>query len=177
MFKKEGYVFVVVWNKIYKRKIFENIHFEVGRLYEDEFINYQLFWNIKKVSLESECSYNYVQRTGSIKNSEFSIKKFTDFNALHRKRLEFYKMRDKKLYYLANKAYRQWLVSTFSEARNVLSSETKKYMQKEYRKLKKEDHEPMTVSPLFFQDKLAYINLPLTVYIRNIINIMTGKEK
>ena len=79
---KDGYSYVVAWNKLYKRELFDNIKFAKGKVYEDEWINYPLFWNVDKVYLLDKKLYHYVQRTGSIKNSRMSLKKIESMNEM-----------------------------------------------------------------------------------------------
>ncbi|QKT15263.1 glycosyltransferase family 2 protein [Limosilactobacillus reuteri] len=176
VFNSEGYAFIVVWNKIYKKEIFNHLSFDVNRLYEDEFINYKLFWNVHKVSIVNQQLYYYVQRDGSIKNSDISIKKIKDFNDLHKERMLFYKSKDKSLYFLASKAYRNWIVSTFEKYYSNLPLEFRITMQKEYRKLKKEDPRSMESTLMKVQDIIAYISLPLASWIRRTIYILKKEQ-
>ncbi|MFR9431364.1 glycosyltransferase family 2 protein, partial [Streptococcus pneumoniae] len=65
----DGYRYVVAWNKLYRSTLFEKLKFKKGMLYEDEFLNYPLFWDCKRVSIVEEPLYLYVQRKGSIVQS------------------------------------------------------------------------------------------------------------
>lgn len=44
-------VWTVVWNKIYKRSVLENIRFPVGKYFEDEFFSNQLFLNSNQIHI------------------------------------------------------------------------------------------------------------------------------
>lgn len=55
-----------VWNKMYKRKLFEKIRFEKGRKYEDIYIMHLLFGSSRKISCSSFIGYHYYMREGSI---------------------------------------------------------------------------------------------------------------
>lgn len=60
-----------VWNRIYRRYLFflpERIRFPYGRLHEDAFITYQLFYYSKSTTVINDYLYYYWQRKGSICN-------------------------------------------------------------------------------------------------------------
>ena len=40
---------IVVWNKMYKRSLFQKLRFPKGKIHEDEFLTYKLLYNAKKV--------------------------------------------------------------------------------------------------------------------------------
>lgn len=66
---------VVVWNKLYKMELFEDIRFPAGKRYEDDLTTYKLFNKIHKLVSTERVLYNYVQRKNSIMHQEFSIKR------------------------------------------------------------------------------------------------------
>lgn len=57
-----------MWNKLYKKELFEKIAFPSGsfNLGEDQYLNLQLLDAAKTVSFDAKHCYNYVQREGSI---------------------------------------------------------------------------------------------------------------
>lgn len=57
---------VVAWNKLYKRVLFDDIKYPAGKLHEDEFITYQLFYKSDKVVYIENKYYYYFQRKDSI---------------------------------------------------------------------------------------------------------------
>lgn len=63
---------VVAWNKLIKKEILEDtkIHFPKGYRYEDVEFTYKLIPYIKKVSFLKEACIHYIQREGSISNSQ-----------------------------------------------------------------------------------------------------------
>ena len=63
---------VVAWNKLIKRKILEEsqITFPVGYQYEDAEFTYKLVPYLKKVSFLKKPCVHYIQREGSISNSQ-----------------------------------------------------------------------------------------------------------
>ena len=56
--------------KLYKKKVWDNIRFPLGKNYEDLAILYKLFLNSEKVIYIPEQKYNYVIRQGSIVHNE-----------------------------------------------------------------------------------------------------------
>lgn len=55
-----------VWDKLYRRELFQGIRFPEGRTFEDVSVQYQLFLRAKKVQCLPEAFYHYRQRPGSI---------------------------------------------------------------------------------------------------------------
>lgn len=59
---------VNTWNKLYKRHVFDEIEFPVGKLYEDLATTYKLIEKANKIVVSKARKYAYVQRDGSIMN-------------------------------------------------------------------------------------------------------------
>lgn len=79
----------VVWNKAYKAKLFNKIRFPKGKIHEDEFTTYKLFYLSKKVAYIDKVVYLYRKRPGSIMDKGFSIKRFQWLEA-HEERINFF---------------------------------------------------------------------------------------
>lgn len=60
--------------KLYDIRLFQDIGFPVGELYEDIATTYNLFLKSRVVAYNSSILYNYLVRAGSISNVKFSIK-------------------------------------------------------------------------------------------------------
>lgn len=82
--------YVVPWGKIYKRDLFDNIRYPIGRIHEDEFTTYLLFWKARKIVITNQYLYYYIQRATSIMGQKFSISRLDVLDAL-RERAEFLK--------------------------------------------------------------------------------------
>ena len=64
---------VVVWNKVYEKKLFSSYRFPVGKIYEDSFSQLPLYDLCQTIAVSKECGYYYtVERAGSIMNTTFS---------------------------------------------------------------------------------------------------------
>lgn len=66
---------VVVWNKLYKKKLFENIIFPQGKLHEDEFTTYKVLYNAEKIVSSTKYIHGYVQTQKSIMRTEITQKR------------------------------------------------------------------------------------------------------
>lgn len=87
---------VLAWNKLYKKELFKNIRYKVGKVHEDGFIICDLLEAANKISYILEPLYHYVQREGSIMNS-FKMNRFDYIEALD-ERMDFFEK--KELYLL-----------------------------------------------------------------------------
>ena len=62
-----------VWNKIYKRHLFDNIRFPKGKIFEDVFTTYKLIDKANKIVKSSAVKYNYLKRTDSLSRQNFNL--------------------------------------------------------------------------------------------------------
>ena len=58
----QGWSCALLWNKLYKRELFEGIFFEEGHRIDDEFFTYQGMMNAQKVVCDPQIIYNYRRR-------------------------------------------------------------------------------------------------------------------
>ncbi len=63
------------WGKLYNKKLFLDIRFPKGRLFEDSATTFKLIDKSVKVAVNSKPVYNYVIRKNSISNEKFSERK------------------------------------------------------------------------------------------------------
>lgn len=77
----------VVWNKLYKKELVQDIWFPVGKLHEDEFFTYKVTARAERIGLVEGDGYYYRQRAGSIMDS-WNIKHLDCIEALE-KRAQF----------------------------------------------------------------------------------------
>lgn len=133
LLKNNGTANIVAWNKIYKRELFNNIRYQVGKFYEDEYIVVPLMWNIERICLIRKPLYNYVQRSGSIMLSPFTLKKVKDIDSFRQKRINFFKTKkNKEFYFLAVDSYKNWILLLMQT--NFNNKEYINYLQKQYRR-------------------------------------------
>ena len=80
---------VVAWNKLYAKKLFKDVRYDVGKLHEDEFIIHKLVSKCEKISFLSEKLYYYLQREQSITNSKYTIRRMDVAEAVIQRSLYF----------------------------------------------------------------------------------------
>lgn len=56
----------VAWNKLYRKELFENVRYPVGRLHEDEFTTYRLLYGAGPVAVVASPLYAYFQNPAGI---------------------------------------------------------------------------------------------------------------
>ena len=102
--EEEATYFVVAWNKLYKRELFQEIRYPLGRIHEDEATTYRLFHQGKKLAFSDRALYGYyTENAGSI-TSVFSRKRLQWLEA-HEERIAFFKQNGYEK--LLSEAYRK----------------------------------------------------------------------
>lgn len=66
---------VCAWGKLYRTALIKDLKYPVGKLYEDIPVTYEAIKRSKKISVIGNVDYYYFQRTDSIQNIEFTIRK------------------------------------------------------------------------------------------------------
>ena len=61
-------------NKLYKRELFENLRYPVGKIYEDTVLSVQIFSKCNKIAYSPAILYYYFRNPGSITFQKFSMK-------------------------------------------------------------------------------------------------------
>lgn len=74
LFEPKSWYWVTAINKLYDKRLFNEIRFEKGKIHEDEFILHKIMLQCKRIACVSDGLYFYVQRTQSIMHSKLSIK-------------------------------------------------------------------------------------------------------
>lgn len=66
---------VCAWGKLYKTPLIKNLRYPVGKLYEDIPVTYEAVKQSKKIAVIGNVDYYYFQRTDSIQNIAFNVRK------------------------------------------------------------------------------------------------------
>lgn len=82
----------VIWNKLYRRSVIENIRFPSGTRIDDEFWTYRVIANARKLSRTTCSMYAYRQQMDSIMHQFFSLERLQAIDAKCQ-RLEFMRNR------------------------------------------------------------------------------------
>lgn len=64
-----------VWDKLYKRCLFDGVRFPPGRIFEDIAVSYRLFYGAQKIAVQETPKYHYVIREGSSMQSKYDARK------------------------------------------------------------------------------------------------------
>ncbi len=72
-------------NKIYPRKLVEDLPFEVGKFHEDEYWTYQVLGRAQQYAAIDYAGYNYFMRDGSIMRAPYSLKRLDAVEAKRRR--------------------------------------------------------------------------------------------
>lgn len=65
----KDFQYVVVWNKVYRRKVFDTLRFPEGKNYEDEYIIHKILVN-RTIYVLEDTYIGYRQRQGQIKSNK-----------------------------------------------------------------------------------------------------------
>ncbi|MCF2639879.1 glycosyltransferase family 2 protein [Fusobacterium varium] len=76
-----GNITTTSWGKLYKKKLFKNFEFPLGKYHEDTFTTYKLLHLSSKTIVLNKSFYYYRQVNGSIMNSKFNIKHLDSIDA------------------------------------------------------------------------------------------------
>ncbi len=126
---------IIVWNKMYLAKLFDDIRFPKGKIHEDEYTTYKILYKANKIAILKDCLYNYRQNIESITGKKFNIKRLDGLEALN-KRLDFFKNnKERELYELTLKNYLVMLRKYYINVKkNIKSShDIQKKLKKEYK--------------------------------------------
>lgn len=80
--------YVVAWNKLYRRELFEKTCYPIKRFHEDEFVAHRLLWDAPQVVWIKYSMYGYLQREGSIIQKN-TFAKFQDALDAFQDRVDF----------------------------------------------------------------------------------------
>lgn len=131
----------IACNKIYKKKVWHDIKYPVGKLHEDEFVIHHLISKCKTIVYTNLELYYYYNRTNSITKT-FNIKRLDAIEAM-KDRMDFFKQNGSVELY--NKSYISYLkviglcyINMVNDKRYVKEAhKMKRQFNMEYKKCKK----------------------------------------
>lgn len=143
----------VTWNKMYKTEMFKKTKFPYGKLHEDEYTTYKLYYNCKKVVMTSEILYYYRYVQNSIMNKKFNKKRLDGILALEERMRFFQEKNEEKLYNLTLVRYLNVIMIHYTNCKMFL--ENSKEIQIELKSKYKEYYRKvLKLSECSKQDKL-----------------------
>lgn len=98
LYTPDGAYFVVAWNKLYKRELFEEIRYPLGRIHEDEATTYRIYDQVKRAAYVDKSLYGYFVTPSSITRG---------FNP---KRLDWVTAVAERIDFFEKKGYRELMV-------------------------------------------------------------------
>ena len=169
-------IYPAAWNKIFKRKFFENLEFKKKVWFEDVEFLYRILPLIKTIGVVNEPFYQYLQREGSItKKQDMRIYNYIDnLNGL----VTYYK--DNKLYSQYQKeleyVYVRYMYATFiKQATNFDREEYKKAIDKA--KLNVKDNFPKYYKNSYFYKNIKGLYLiGFNKFMANLVYIKYHKK-
>lgn len=167
------------WSKIYRKNLFANLRFPVGKIHEDAFITHLLTFSASKIAVSDEFLYYYYHNPNSITRSKWSPKRLTEIEA-HEQRLLFFKdknfpnayKREVKayLYALYNQVQALNCVDEYIKYKRQLSKKLRKVLVKNCRmglfELKSNAHIYETAFPMAMKFYWYFQALLRKLYIR-----------
>lgn len=133
----DGVITNFLWNKLFKKKLFDNIEFPKGKIYEDMYVMPKLLEKASKLCFDSSKLYGYFVRQNSYVNTYNNHKNinyliFSDSCYNYLGRYEFLKEELKKyrLFYI----YSAYLQAAKSNCKDIFSDEFMDSYYKFYRK-------------------------------------------
>ncbi len=151
---------VTLWAKLYKRSLWKDIYFPDGKLHEDEFVTHSLIKNCKNIAVTKKPMYYYVQREGSIMNTQFMAQNFDSAEGILERCKFFY---EKGEYDNASKSLSTAMYNII-RGLNLLKNPTKQD-KKRVRELKKEFR--ILYRKLFFKKTDFFSKLKCGVFYLN----------
>jgi glycosyltransferase involved in cell wall biosynthesis len=93
----------VCWN-LYQIDLFKSLRFPFGKIHEDEYLSYKLFFSAKRIVYTPNKIYNYFTRRGSVTTSPFSLNRLDVLQALEEriiflKNLSEFQLMNESLYF------------------------------------------------------------------------------
>ncbi len=137
IYTREHMVYIVAWNKLYKKSLFKGIEYPKGKINEDEATTYKLFYKAKKIVVTNQVLYNDVYRKNSIMNKKYNKKRLDGLWALEG-RIEFLKEKnEKELLKLTEILYTKELIRNYAKVKRYIenSKDLQKDLLKKHRKM------------------------------------------
>lgn len=100
-----GLAGIVIWNKLYKRKLIKSLKYKDGTIHEDEAMSHIILNRANMVVYTKETLYLYRKRQGSITSKEYSIDRQQILDGLNERYIFFKDTNREKLACFALKEY------------------------------------------------------------------------
>lgn len=115
-------MYVVMWGKIFKKTLFEDITFPEGRICEDLAVLYRIFDKAESVVYSSEILYYYFRNNTNSSTFKINDKFYTDVFLALEEEIEYMKVNHPELVDFPRKTYLYW---TFDYYRLLFKADVK----------------------------------------------------
>lgn len=114
--------YTFAWNKLYRKDLFENFRYPVGKLHEDDFTTYLLLWKSNKVAVSDLYLYWYLQRPDSIMGRKFNDTRLDRLEAFQNKLAFLKQQRMDSVYNNLMVIYYRLLWATYEQVRESMNN-------------------------------------------------------
>lgn len=122
------------WGKLYRKELFTDIRYPVGKIHEDEYTTYKLMFRAEKIAVIHTPLYFYYSNTNGITGETWSVKRLQALDAFT-ERLKYLKgTKFKKAYVLTISIYQYHIQRLFGVVEQSDSLENKKEVINNLRK-------------------------------------------
>ena len=129
----------LAWNKLYKKSLFQNIRFPVGKIHEDEFTIYKVVWSANRIGVVSDKLYYYRYRSESIMHQTYSKKRLHASEAFSERELFYEAMGETELSCLTKRWHLEWIKgqkkAVYSMMDNHIKEEILRYFEEKEKML------------------------------------------
>lgn len=139
---QKGWYYVTVWNRLYKKEIFDKIRFPEKRMHEDEAVAHKVIAACRNVVTTAERLYCYRRTDNSIMNQRITVRRLDGVEAVY-ERFRFYQ----------DKGYNDLLPGAYISARKAL--EVMRYVNCDTKEDKKRKREIMGMYRYIFRNTSA----------------------
>lgn len=119
---------VVVWNKLYKKSLFNDVEFPVGKLHEDEFTTYKILSKCTNIVSTNLYLHGYMQTKNSIMRNVIKQKRIDDNLGAYEEAVKFFDKLGN--YEIENKVLRRYMENCVELAGKVFKEESDDKEQK-----------------------------------------------
>ncbi len=127
---------VVIVNKIYKKSLFDEIRFPVGKIHEDDFTTHKLLYKAHKIVNTDAALYYYYQSSNSVMRKQFNLKRLDALEAFEQRKTFCKQENLTELYNKACESYGNLLIAYYFNVQNEIidSDDTLKSMKRDFSK-------------------------------------------
>lgn len=166
----------IVCNKLFKKELFDNIRFPVGKLNEDSFTIHKLLYKADRICFTGNDLYCYYQRNNSIMHETFSEKRLDEYGVFA-ERARFFN--ENKLIDLCRENDRVRKVRIKSLTVQILNSDLIKQTKRKWMKIFRDDvrnnYGRKHGTPYSLSDRLFCISPKLFYYIHQWKNKLSSE--